>query len=506
MLRYETEFMEGHKLNLMTAYNEEYWFARSGAAGRDSRVHPNITEVNGALTATQRTAGASEAEGLRSYLGRLNYSIHDKYLLELNFRVDGSSKFLPGHQYGFFPSGSIGWRFSEENFFDGLRGVVSSGKFRASYGSLGNNSGVTRYEQKNTFGTTTYAFNGNNLVSGFAPVKMINSDFTWEKTTVTNIGLDLGFLNNKLQAEIDLYNRKTTGMIRPSQLSTLLAGYSAPRMNIGDMRNRGVELTLRWMSSVGAFNYGAVFNYSRNWETLLSWNETLNPGNVFLNMPYQFTYSQTTTGIAQTWQDIANAAYQGNNNISPGDLLYADVNGDGQTTGADAKAYANKLANRPTANYSLNLFGSWKGIELNVLFQAATGRMNFWRTTLSNTNVGGGRYSYQEWHLYDTWTLENRGSSMPRIVSGNAPRNDENSTYNLQNMNYLRLKNVQLSYNLSSLAALKNLGVQNLRFFVSAENVFTLTKWSGVDPEKANEASEPYPLMKSVSVGLNIGF
>lgn len=506
LLRYDTEFMEGHRLNLMTAYNEEYWFDRSGAAGRDERIHPNITEVNGALTKTQRTGGESSAEGLRSYLGRLNYNIHDKYLLELNFRVDGSSKFLPGHQYGFFPSGSMGWRFSEENFFDRLKSVISSGKFRASYGSLGNNTGVARYEQKNTFKTTTYAFNGNNLVSGFAPTKMINSDFTWEKTTVANLGLDLGFLNNKLQAEIDLYDRKTTGMIRPSQLSSLLSGYSAPRMNIGDMRNRGVELTLKWFSSVKKFNYGSIFNYSHNWETLLSWNELLNPGNVFLGMPYQFTYSQVSTGLAQTWEDIANAVYQNNNNMSPGDVLYADLNGDGQSTGADQKAYKNKMLYRPRANYSLNLFGSWKGIGVNMLFQATTGRMGFWQDRLNNTNVGSGRYAFQEWHLYDTWSLENRNSSLPRLVQGSTPRNSESSTYWLQRMDYLRMKNLQVSYDLSSLSTLRAIGVDNLRVFASAENVFTLTPWKGIDPEKNNQASEPYPLMRSVSIGLNLGF
>jgi len=509
-LQYQKEIFKGHDFSIMGAVNEEYWFDRNFSASRNDRIHTNITEINGALTTTQTTSGSSEAEGLRSFLGRVNYAMYGKYLFEFNFRVDGSSKFLPGHQYGFFPSGSVGWRFTEENFFQPLKKYLYSGKLRLSYGSLGNNSGVGRYEQKDTFVTTPYALNGNTLVQGFSVTKMINKDFTWEKTTVANIGLDLGFFDNRLTAEIDYYDRLTSGMIRPSQLSAMLSGYSAPRVNMGDLRNRGIELNLRWTSSISKFNYGAIFNFSFNKDRLESWNEERSPSKIFIDMPYYFNYAMISTGIAQSWEDIYNAPYHGNSNISPGDLLYEDLNGDGQITGADKKAYPNINEHRPTANYGLTLFAEWKGIDVNVLFQGATGRKNYWLEKMNTVNIEDKRYAFQDLHWYNTWTLDNRNAELPRMVSSNAGSNLNESTFWLQNMDYLRLKNIQIGYNLPK-KILNKLTIDKCRIFVSAENLFTMTAWDGVDPEKARHEGQPvkddpFPIMKNMSFGINVGF
>lgn len=508
-LRYEKTFREIHRFSAMAAMNEEYWSNRWFSAGRDDRLHTNITEIDGALTKTQRTAGASDAEGLRSFLGRVNYALLDRYLFEFNFRADGSSKFLPGHQYGFFPSGSVGWRFSEEAFFAGAKRYVSSGKLRVSYGSLGNNSGVNKYEQKDTFASTPYALNGNTLVQGFSANKMINRDFTWEKTSVANVGLDLGFFDNRLTAEIDWYDRLTSGMIRPSQLSSLLTGYSAPRVNMGDLRNRGVELNLRWQSVAGPVNYGATFNFSYNRDRLESWNEERSPSKIFIDMPYYFNYCLVSTGIAQTWQDIFDAPIHNNNNLAPGDLLYEDLNGDGQITAADKKATPKINEQRPTANYGLSVFAEWKGFDISLLFQATTGRKDYWLEKMNTVNIEDKRYAFQELHWNDTWSLENRGARLPRMVSGNSGRNLEESTFWLQSLNYLRMKNLQIGYNLPK-AWLRKLTVDKLRIYASAENLFTLTAWDGVDPEKAKAGNQvkddPFPLMRTLSVGVNVGF
>lgn len=507
-LRYHKIFVEKHDFSALLGYNAEYWFNRAVGAGRWNRIHENITEINGASEALQFTRGSSDEEALRSFIGRFNYSYCDRYLAEFNFRVDGSSKFLPGHQYGFFPSGSLGWRFSEEDFFKNIKRFVSSGKLRVSYGVLGNNSGVGKYEQKETLAKAYYPIGGNNVVNGFRVNKMINKDFTWEETKVANIGIDLGFLNNKLLVELDLYDRLTSGMIRPSQLSSLLSGYSAPRVNMGNLRNRGIEVNLKWMSSYRKFHYGASFNASYNRDRLEKWNEWLAAGNVYLDMPYQFVYTQVATGIAQTWDDIYNAPYHGNFNLSPGDILYADLNGDGQITGADKKAYARKNTNRPTGNYGLNLFGEWNGIDINMLFQGATGRMGFWKNQMNSTGVRADRYAFQEWHWSDTWNIDNREASLPRMVTGNGAMSDNQSTYWLQSMNFLRMKNLQLGYTLPKRLITK-IGIEKIRFYFSAENLFTLTKWDGVDPEKANPSGgigeDPFPIMKTFSFGVNVG-
>ena len=227
---------------------------------------------------------------------------------------------------------------------------MSSGKLRVSYGALGNNSGVDRFEQQSTLAASNY-YVGNSIVKGFVNQKLVNKDLSWETTTVFNTGLDLGFLNNRLTAELDYYDRLTTGMNRPSEMSILLTGaYDAPRKNIGNLRNRGVEANITWRSSYGDFNYSINLNASHNATKLEKWNEFLsrtsqNSGNqVFLNLPYGFLYTYEDTGIAQTWQDVYSATPQG---ASPGDILRKDLNGDGRIDDNDKKRIPTCSATAP---------------------------------------------------------------------------------------------------------------------------------------------------------------
>src|SRR4051812_14072689 len=276
-LNYQHSFGKDHDLSALFVYSEEYWYDRAQGSSRSDRLYPTLHEVDAALTDNQTSSGNSSEEGLRSYIGRVNYTAFGKYLLEANFRVDGSSKFIQGSQYGFFPSVAAGWRFTEENFIrDKTENWLSSGKLRVSYGSLGNNTGVGRYEQQPTLATNNYIIGGV-VQRGFVNTKMINENLTWETTTIFNLGLDLAFLHNKLSASVDFYNRKTTDMEQPSSLSSLLSGaYSPPpNTNIGDMVNRGVELDISWRDKVGSFSYGISGNFSYNENQLLSWSGLL---------------------------------------------------------------------------------------------------------------------------------------------------------------------------------------------------------------------------------------
>ncbi|MCD7971553.1 MAG: SusC/RagA family TonB-linked outer membrane protein [Candidatus Azobacteroides sp.] len=264
-LNYNTNITKDHNLGLLFVYSEEYWYDRYLSGTRENRVHPNLSELDAALTETVYNSGNSSTEGLRSYIGRINYAAFDKYLLELNFRVDGSSKFQPGHQYGFFPSASLGWRFSEENFIQPyIENFMTNGKLRFSYGSLGNNFGIGRTEQQEVLKTNNYILDGG-IVNGFVYRKMLNPDLTWEKTTIFNAGLDVAFFHNRLSAELDYYDRLTTGMIQQSQMSIHLTGaYEAPRANIGNLRNRGLEGNFTWRDKISDFNYSVNFNISYN--------------------------------------------------------------------------------------------------------------------------------------------------------------------------------------------------------------------------------------------------
>ena len=505
-LNYDKVIKDVHHLSAMFAYSEEYWYDRYQMSSRNDRLYPSLHEIDAALTDIQGTGGNSSTEGLRSYIGRLNYSAFDKYLFEVNFRYDGSSKFLSGSQFGFFPSAAVGWRFTEEGFIRSFTGDwLTSGKLRASYGSLGNNSGVDRYEQQETLDASNYMINGE-IVKGFVNKKMINQDLSWETTKVLNIGLDLGFFKNRLTAELDYYNRLTTDMNRPSEMSILLTGaYDAPRANIGDLRNRGIEGNISWRDKKGDFSYMVNINASYNATVLKKWNEFLSKGAtssgnyVFLGMPYNYVYAYEAIGIAQTWEDVYRAAPQG---ASPGDILLKDINGDGQITSEDRRAYSNIQQDRPTTNFALNMNAAWKGFDLSVLFQGAAGRKDFWLNIYNNTNPGTQRYAFTKDHWNEAWSVENRDGEWPRL--GGSSKNRNESTFWLDDLSYVRLKNIQLGYTLPA-RWLQRFGIEHVRIYGSGENLATFTGYRGLDPEKSSNANDTYPLVKSFSLGINIG-
>lgn len=505
-ISYEKEIAKGHHIAAMFNAAEEYWYNRSLYAQRKNRLHNSLEEIDAASPSEQTNSGSSNSEGLRSFIGRFNYTMFDKYLFEFTFRSDGSSRFAKGHQWGFFPSAAIGWRISEEKFFEPLKRTVSNAKFRASYGTLGNNSGVGRYEQKETMSTTNYVVGNNTLVTGFSANKMVNKDLSWEETRVFNVGLDLGFFNNQLTAELDWYDRFTTGMIRGSSISSLLTGYSAPRINVADLRNRGVEANITWRSKIRKFDYSINVNASYNVNKLEKWGDHLDRGWTMLDMPYHFLYIyEAYPGLVQSWGEIANAPYQGNDHIAPGDIMIKDINGDGQISDLDKKAYTNKYRDTPMGQFGITLTGAYKGFDIQALFQGNYGRTDLWLDDLNTNTIPQDRYAFQQFHWNDTWSLDNRNASLPRIVTGNqGSRNREESTFYAYNTNYLRLKNLQIGYSIPE-RYMQKIGFNRARIYLSGENILTMTPWKGIDPEKPH-GNDFYPLVKTYSVGLNIEF
>lgn len=504
-ISYEKEIAKGHHLSAMFNAAEEYWFDRGLTAQRKNRLHSSLGELNAASPSEQTNSGYSESEGLRSFIGRVNYTLFDKYLFEFTFRSDGSSRFAKGHQWGFFPSAAIGWRVSEEAFFEPLKKVVSNAKFRASYGTLGNNSGVGRYEQKETMATTNYV-TGSGMVTGFSANKMVNKDLSWEETRVFNVGLDLGFFNNQLTAELDWYDRFTTGMIRGSSISSLLTGYSAPRINVADLRNRGIEANITWRSKIRKFEYSVNVNASYNVNKLEKWGDHLDRGWIMLDMPYKFLYIyEAYPGLVQSWNQIQSAPYQGSDYAAPGDIMIKDINGDGQINDLDKKAYTNKYRDVPMGQFGITLTGAYKGFDVQALFQGNYGRSDVWLDDLNTNTIPQERFAFQQFHWSDSWSLDNRGASMPRLVTGSQGSfNRAESTFYTYNTNYFRLKNLQIGYNVPE-RYMQKIGFNRARIYLSGENLFTLTPWKGIDPEKPH-GNDLYPLVKTYSVGLNIEF
>lgn len=513
-LNYHTNFGSNHDLSALLVYSEEYWNDRSLGASRNDRFAPGITEIDGALPNVYSNSGSSSAEGLRSYISRVNYTAFGKYILEGDMRVDGSSKFVPGQRYGVFGSGAIGWRFTEEPFLRPfLDKFLSSGKLRATYGTLGNNSGVGRYEQQTTLTANNYMINGVGVI-GLVNAKLINQNLSWESTSVLNLGMELGFFNSRLTAEVDYYDRLTKGIIQPAQLSNLLIGaFNPPNTNIGNMRNRGVELTVGWRDRIGQVNYGVSVNGSYNKTRLESWSQLLTRGatytnssnvtsNVFLYMPYNYVYTYMDYGIAQTWADVYSHTPQG---IQPGDLIRQDLNGDGRIDENDRKALQ-ASRDRPTTSYTLNAYASWKGIDIAMLWTGTAGRKDFWMNAFNNTNFSVTRYAVNQQDVTNPWSVENRNGIWPRL-GGNTNNANTNAptSFWLKDMSYLRLKNVQVGYTFPK-SLFRSLGVSNFRIAGSAENLLTITSFPGLDPEKAGNNNNIYPLNKAYSVAVQLGF
>ncbi|WP_431217924.1 SusC/RagA family TonB-linked outer membrane protein [Puia sp. P3] len=510
-LNYHTTIASNHDISALAVYSEEYWYDRSLGASRNDRYSSGIQEIDGALNNVYSNSGGLTTEGLRSYIGRVNYTAYGKYLLEGNVRVDGSSKFAPGQRYGTFGSGAVGWRFSEEKFLQPfLDKWLSSGKLRASYGSLGNNSGVGRDEQQYTLSASNYMINGAPVI-GLVSNKLVNKNLSWESTIVANIGLELGFLNSRLTAEADAYDRLTKGIIQGSQLSNLLSGaFGAPNTNIGNMRNRGLELTVNWRDRIGSVTYGVSVNGSYNKTRLEKWSQLLTRGatytgsngissTVFLNMPYNYVYTYVDHGLAQTWQNVYNSTPQGS---QPGDIIRQDLNGDGRIDGNDEIALQSSK-DRPTTSYTLNAYASYKGFDVGMLWTGTAGRKDFWLNAFNSPNFSATRYAVNENDVVLPWSVENRGGWWPRI--GGSGNNTAQTNFWLYDMSYLRLKNVQLGYTFPK-KWFRMAGVSNFRIAALAENLWTLTHYPGLDPEKAGNNNNLYPLNKSYSVSAQLSF
>ena len=507
-LSYDFNIAKDHKFTLLAAYSREYWYNRSQNSYSGEKIYETLTEINATLKDPNKITidGVSDREGLISYIGRLNYSAFNRYLLEVTMRADGSSKFTEGHRYGVFPSVSVGWFFSEEPFVkQWTEQWLTMGKIRASRGKLGNNSGVKKFEQQQVLTAANYVIDGN-IQKGLVNKKMINTDFSWEETRVTNLGLDLRFLSGRLGLELDYYDRLTTGMHRPSDLSIHLSGaYTAPRVNVGELRNRGVEASITWNDKIGDLKYTIKGNISYNRTRLEKWNEYLgrnqydDNGNylIFIDMPYAYLYAYEAIGIAQTWEDVYRATPQG---AKPGDILYRDLNGDGRIDDNDMRAYSNVQQDRPTTNFALNTSFQWKGFDLALMFQGAAGRKTFYQTVNNSSNLSSeGRSAVTKTQYDDTWTLENRGAALPRMGGNN---NNRRSTFFLNNLAYLRMKNLQLGYRFSQ-PWVKKSGLSSFRVYFSTDNLFTITKFEGLDPEKS-DINDGYPLTRSFTFGLNL--
>jgi TonB-linked SusC/RagA family outer membrane protein len=500
---------KNHKFKILAGFQAEEFSSTSVIAQRDSLIN-NDPFLNNAISLVRGASGGIVEGNLASGFGRFNYSFADKYLLEVNGRYDASSRFSQERnlQGGFFPSFSLGWIVSQENFFDRIKSTVNFFKLRGSFGNLGNQNIPGFYPFSSTFSTGQNYYFGGITGAGYAINTTSNPDISWETSSQSNIGIDLGLLKNKLTITADLFRKKLSNMLFAVPIP-ILVGQAAPLVNAGSMENSGWELGITYRNKFKDFKFDVTANISdaKNEVTNLVNQEVVN--GLFLSKvgsPINTYYGFLSDGLFQSDAEVL-AAPVHSTTTKAGDIRYKDISGaegkpDGKIDNFDRTTLGN---NFPRYEYSFNINASWRGFDLNVFFQGVGKR----QTYLSGT--GAWAFSSADFiataykvHL-DRWTPSNPGASYPRLTDGTG-RNFDNSDYWMKDGKYLRLKNLAIGYSLPT-STFKKLKVQQIRFYISGQNLVTWDNYpDGFDVEKNEQTGEFYPIMRTTTVGVNIRF
>ena len=447
----------------------------------------------------------------RGWVGRINYSYRDKYLFQVNGRIDKSFAFAEEFRTGFFPSFSAGWRISEEAFLAGSN-LINNLKLRVSWGQVGNDD-VGQFQY-----LSTYSFQGGVVVDG-AFLGGISSDgipnprITWETVTSTNIGVDAGFLEGKIEVEFDYFWRKTKDILDiPSGVVPASFGAAIAPRPLGEFDSWGFETVVRHSNTIGGVNLTVEGNLSWYDNEVIKFNEPedINPAIAQVGRRLGERIGFIADGLFQSQEEIDNHATQFGT-PAPGDIKYRDINGrdtDGNLTGQpDGKIDGDDRAviGRPGFTnliFGLNLNLEYKGFDLQANFQGAG---NFTRDIRPFPFERDGN-SLKE--IVDSWRPGNEGAKYPRLTAGDlAANNNQESSFWITTVDYFRLRNLEIGYNFNSLTdALDKIGIRQLRMFVSGNNLLTLSNLDWRDPEGASSNLPFYPQVKTISFGLNVGF
>jgi TonB-linked SusC/RagA family outer membrane protein len=465
---------------------------------------------------------------LFSLFGRATYSFKGKYLASANVRRDGSSRFSTNNRYGTFYSGSVGWNIDREPFMASLAKTISLLKIRASVGQLGNQD-IGNYPWASLVGSGyNYPFGSQLTPSpGYAIVSRGNANVKWESSTQTDIGLEVGLWNDKLILVADLFNKRTSDMLIPIPVPKTGGSAAAPYVNAGKVENKGLELELTYKDYAGALYYSVSGNvtFIQNKVLSLSSGRPIPGGRIDNGVfatrteeghPIGSFYLYQMEGIFQNEGDIFTHAYQGNA-IRPGDVKFKDIDNDGLITEKDRAHVGSAI---PKATFGLNTNFEYKNFDLSLFFQGAQGNKIYYQVA---TDIEGfyRAFNVTERVYNERWTGEGTSNTQPRVSWTGSSNNKLPSTRFLSDGSYVRLKNIQIGYSLKE-KAIKKLGIRSARVYISGQNLLTVTKYPGMDPEMAtsdNTRNEQfggdvaagidwgtYPSAKIYSFGVNINF
>ena len=493
-----------HHFKLLGGSQTEYFRGQQLSGARVVFPDNSLQQLNAGSPGAQSNTGNTTEWSLLSFYGRLNYDYQDKYLVEANARYDASSRFPPGNRWAFFPSVSVGWVASKEHFFD-KADWLSNLKFRGSWGQLGNQN-IGNYPYQNVYVPNyPYPYTSSGLTSGAVQTNLTDQRIKWETTRVFDFGTDISVFNNRLAFTFDWYNKMTYGILAQQVLPSYV-GLVAPIINNGKMRNTGVELSVQYSDKIGDFSYSVGGNLQANKNVLVKYGPP-NIGTSTINIegqPYGSFFLYQYAGIFQSTDEISKAPYQPYKPV-PGTFRFKDLDGNDSITANDRTVASGIF---PKYEYSFNVNAGWKNFDLTVYLYGSQGQKQY-VTGWGIQPFNQGSVPTKDW--LNAWTPQNHSTTMPLIYitgTGNASSNISTpSTYYLRDASFLRIKNVQLGYNLPPRLA-RYAAMSSLRLYFAADNLLTFTKFPGLDPERVvtNSRYVAHPQNKVFSFGVKAVF
>lgn len=517
LLTYNHDFNQIHNLNVLVGYTQQANRTESSSSSSRNFVNDDLGVSNlGAGSVPLTPSSSVGAWGLKSYLLRVNYTLKSKYLFTISSRADGSSRFGSNKRYGYFPSAAVAWKIKEELFMSNVSSIDDL-KVRASYGLTGNQDGIGDYPSYSLLSTQNYVL-GNTLSTGIGPSQVANPDLSWETTAQADVGVDVVFLDSRISVTTDVYLKRTRDLLLDVVIPSS-SGYSSAIKNLGQVENKGIEFSVSTRNIVKAFTWNTDLNFSINQNKVVDIGgvsqifagqvaniaQNVNSGIIRVGEPLGSFYGYVTDGIYQTTEELS--AVTDPNASKVGDRRYRDNHPDGKIDDLDRTIIGRaqpKFIGGITNNFS------YKGFDLTIFIQGVYGNdiLNANRFELEYLNGT----TNQSRDMLDRWTPTHTDTDIPR-ASTTRPAN-RISTRQIEDGSYVRLKNIQLAYNLPS-SLLKSVRLQSFRVYVTAQNLWTLTNYSGYDPEVSRYGQDSrsqgfdyssYPAAKTIMAGVNIGF
>ena len=488
-----------HNLDILAGYQQESENSDWLKGARSGYPTDIIWELNPGPKDNWSNDGNGEHWALASFIGRINYDYDNKYILSLSMRSDASSRFAKGSRWSTFPSVAAAWRISQESFMKGIRSWLDDLKIRASWGQTGSATGLGLYPSYTLISTGGLILN--NTYQQIASLKTIgNQELTWEHSDMLNLGLDVKVLNSRLNFTGEYYIKNTKDILLEMPVP-LEYGFGKPNMNVGEVRNKGWELSLSWDDRINDFGYSISGNLSDNRNEVIDLGGTgpWKGSNTYtdVGLPFNSIYGYESMGLFQSDEEVANAPFN-NSNTAAGDIRYKNQNGDNKIDANDRVVIGDP---NPHFLYGVNLGFDYKNFDLNMFFQGI-GQKD--RVIMDNFVRPFYDSSIFEHHL-DYWTPENTGAKYPRILNkDDGTHNYQQSDYWMINAGYFRMKNLQIGYTIPR-EILRPAGFDRVRVYFSANNLFTVSDFvPGMDPE--SEKSVSYPFARTYSFGLNVQF